>query len=76
MRAGNRRARHALIELAWMWLHWQPASALAIWFRKRVGVAKGRARRTMIVALARKLLIAVWRFLEFGVVPTGAVVRG
>jgi transposase len=74
-KAGNRRARHALIELAWMWLHWQPTSELSQWFHKRVGDAKGRLRRTIIVALARKLLIAIWRFLEHGVVPAGAVLR-
>jgi transposase len=74
-KAGNRRARHALIELAWMWLQWQPASELAQWFHKRVGEAKGRLRRTIVVALARKLLIAIWRFLEHGVVPAGAVLR-
>jgi transposase len=74
-KAGNRRARHALIELAWMWLQWQPASALSQWFHRRVGEAKGRMRRTIVVALARKLLIAIWRFLEHGVVPAGAVLR-
>jgi transposase len=74
-KAGNRRARHALIELAWMWLQWQPASELSQWFHKRVGEAKGRMRRTIVVALARKLLIAIWRFLEHGVVPAGAVLR-
>jgi transposase len=74
-KAGNRRARHALIELAWMWLQWQPASELSQWFHKRVGEAKGRLRRTIVVALARKLLIAIWRFLEHGVVPAGAVLR-
>ena len=74
-KAGNRRARHALVELAWMWLRWQPASELSQWFHKRVGDAKGRLRRTIIVALARKLLIAIWRFLEHGVVPAGAVLR-
>jgi transposase len=74
-KAGNRRARHALIELAWMWLQWQPASELSQWFHARVGDAKGRLRRTIVVALARKLLIAIWRFLEHGVVPAGAVLR-
>jgi transposase len=74
-KAGNRRARHALIELAWMWLQWQPASELSQWFHKRVGDAKGRTRRTIVVALARKLLIAIWRYLEHGVVPAGAALR-
>jgi transposase len=74
-KAGNRRARHALIELSWMWLQWQPASELSQSFHKRVGDAKGRTRRTIVVALARKLLIAIWRYLEHGVVPAGATLR-
>jgi transposase len=72
-KAGNRRARHAAVELAWLWLKWQPDTALARWFQARVGVATGRVKRVMIVALARKLLIALWRFLECGVVPDGAI---
>jgi len=74
-KAGNRRARHAAIELAWLWLQWQPDSALARWFQARVGAATGRVKRVMIVALARKLLIALWRFLECGVVPDGATLK-
>ena len=74
-KAGNRRARRVLVELAWLWLRWQPASALARWYQERVGAAQGRARRTLIVALARKLLIALWRYLETGKVPDGAVLR-
>lgn len=74
-KAGNRRARHAAVELAWLWLQWQPDTALARWFHARVGVATGRLKRTMIVALARKLLIALWRFLECGVVPEGATLK-
>jgi transposase len=75
MRAGNRRARHAAVELAWLWLQWQPDTALARWFHARVGVATGRVKRVMIVALARKLLIALWRFLECAVVPDGATLK-
>jgi transposase len=74
-KAGNRRARHAAVELAWLWLQWQPDSALARWFQARVGAATGRVKRVMIVALARKLLIALWRFLECGVVPDGATLK-
>lgn len=74
-KAGNRRARHATVELAWLWLQWQPDTALARWFHARVGVATGRTKRIMIVALARKLLIALWRFLECGIVPDGATLK-
>ena len=74
-KAGNPKARTAMIELAWMWLRHQPDSPLSIWFRQRVGTAKGRIRRITIVAVARKLLIALWPYLETGLVPTAAVVR-
>jgi transposase len=74
-KAGNPRARKLAIELAWMWLRHQPDSALSIWFRERVRDLKGRIRRITIVALARKLMVALWRYLETGVVPTGAVLR-
>lgn len=74
-KAGNPRARTALVEAAWIWLRHQPQSALAQWFTARVGNQKGRMRRIMVVALARKLLIALWRYAESGVVPTGAVLR-
>ena len=72
-RAGNRRARQVMVELAWLWLRYQPDSALSRWFRERVGEARGRLRRIMIVALARKLLIALWRYITTGLVPEGAV---
>jgi transposase len=62
-----------MIELAWMWLRFQPNSALSRWFRERVGSAKGRIRRIAIVAVARKLLISLWRYPETGQVPTGVV---
>ncbi|MBV8408120.1 MAG: IS110 family transposase [Alphaproteobacteria bacterium] len=74
-KAGNRRARHAAIELAWLWLQWQPDSALARWFHDRIGPATGRLKRVMIVALARKLVIALWRFLHSGTMPEGAVLK-
>jgi len=74
-KAGNRRARKLAIELAWLWLRHQPGSDLSRWFRERVGNMKGRVRRIAIVALARKLMVALWRYLTTGVVPTGAVLR-
>ncbi len=72
-KAGNPRARKVMNQLAWLWLRYQPGSALSKWFRERVGDAKGRLRRIMIVALARKLLIALWRFATEGLIPEGAV---
>lgn len=74
-KAGNPRARTVAIELAWMWLRWQPDSALSKWFRDRVGATRGRARCVAIVALARKLVIALWRYLNTGLVPDGAVLK-
>ena len=58
-----------------MWLRNQPDSRLSVWFRERVGNRKGRVKRIAIVAMARKLLIALWRYLETGVVPEGAVLK-
>jgi transposase len=75
-KAGNRKGRTTGIELAWLWLRYQPDSDLSIWFRARVGIMKGRIRRITIVALARKLLVALWRYLETGLVPRGAVLNG
>ncbi len=74
-KAGNGRARKAMIELSWLWLHHQPDSALSKWFRERVGDQKGRVRRIAIVAMARKLAVALWRYLETGVIPEGAVLK-
>src|SRR6516165_9647446 len=74
-RAGNPRARTTMIQLAWLWLRYQPGSELAKWFRNRVGTLAGRTRRIAIVAMARKLLIALWRYVETGVVPAGAEIR-
>jgi transposase len=72
---GNRRVRAAMVELAWMWLRWQPDSALSVWFRGRVGAMGGRIRKIMIVALARKLLVALWRYVKDGVIPDGAKMK-
>ena len=74
-KAGNRRARTTMIELAWLWLRYQPGSALSLWFHQRVNGAKGRLKRIMIVALARKLLVALWRYLETGLLPAGAIMK-
>jgi transposase len=74
-KSGNARARELAIELGWLWLRHQPGSELTRWFRERVGDLKGRPRRIAIVALARKLMVALWRYLTTGLVPTGAVLR-
>jgi transposase len=75
-KAGNRRARTMLIELAWLWARHQPDSALSRWFRQRLGETKSRRmRKVLIVALARRLAIALWRYLEIGLVPAGARLR-
>jgi transposase len=71
-KAGNPRIRTLMVELAWQWLRWQPESALSKWYMERFGRSGGRSRRIGIVALARRLLIALWRFLEQGVIPQGA----
>jgi transposase len=62
-------------ELAWLWLRYQPDSALAKWFRDRMAGANGRMKKVLLVALARKLLIALWRYVTNGVVPDGAVLE-
>src|SRR4051794_23841385 len=74
-KAGNPRVRRMMVELAWLWVRFQPESALSQWFVARVGPGKGRVRRIAIVALARKLLVALWRYVETGLVPTGAVLK-
>ncbi len=74
-KAGNRRARALAVELAWLWTIHQPDSELTRWFRERVGKIKGRIRRIAIVALARKLMVALWRYLTTGVVPAGAALH-
>jgi transposase len=75
-KAGNARARVAAIQMAWMWLRYQSQSEIAQWYHRRVGKLEGRIRRIMIVALARKLVIALWRYVETGQVPNGAIVNG
>lgn len=74
-KAGNPRIRTMMIEIAWCWLRFQPQSELSLWFQQRFGNGGKRARRIGIVALARRLLIALWRFVDQGVVPAGAVLR-
>jgi transposase len=74
-KAGNPRARTLAIELAWLWVRHQPASVLAKWFVERAGSATGRIRRIAIVALARKLMVALWRYLTTGMIPEGAVMK-
>jgi transposase len=71
-KAGSRHIRAVAVEVAWSWLRYQPHSRLSRWYQARFGRGGTRARRVGIVALARKVLIALWRFLEFGVVPEGA----
>jgi transposase len=72
---GNRRVRALAVEAAQRWVRQQPDSALSQWFLSRVGATKGAYKRKMIVALARKLMVALWRYLETGLVPTGAVLK-
>lgn len=74
-KAGNARLRTLMVELAWIWQRYQPDSAQVSWFRKRVSGTGRRMRKVMVVALARKLLIALWRFATQGVVPEGAVMK-
>jgi transposase len=76
-KAGNRRARAMLVELAWLWVVHQPDSALTQWFLSRAPKgASARQRRIAIVALARKLAVALWHYLEHGIVPEGARLKG
>jgi transposase len=74
-KAGNWRARRTAVELTWLWLRHQPGSDLSRWYWARVGALTGRMRRITIVALARKLMVALWRYLQTGVVPKGAVLQ-
>jgi transposase len=74
-RAGNMRLRGLALQLAWSWVRWQPTSALTQWFQTNFGGRGKRARRIGIVAVARKLLIALWRCATTGEVPTGAIVK-
>ena len=74
-KAGNARVRRGMIPLAWRFLLHQRDSALAKWYRARTADARGSTRKTMIVALARKLLIGLWRMVSTGEVPEGVVLR-
>jgi transposase len=74
-KSGNRRVRHKAIELAWLWLRHQSDSALSQWFRTRTANAGKRAKRIAIVALARKLIVALWRYLTTGLVPAGVTMK-
>jgi len=74
-KSGNGRARTLAIQLSWLWLRHQPDSALSRWYKERVGDQKGRVKRIAIVALARKLMVALWRYLTQGLVPENAIVR-
>lgn len=71
-KAGRAEIRRVSIQVAWCWLRWQPDSDLTQWFTRRFATAGGRSRRIGIVAVARKLVIALWRFVEHGVIPAGA----
>ena len=82
-KAGNRRVRTMMVEIAWLWLRYQPNSKLSRcssctsnhWFRERFAGGGARMRRVGIVALARRLLVALWRYLEDGVLPEGAELK-
>ena len=73
--SGNPRLRTTMIQLAWLWLRHQPRSALTLWFQDRINRNGGRRRKTTIVALARKLLVALWKYVSAGVVIEGAMIR-
>jgi len=74
-KAGSRHLRAVAIETAWGWLRYQPESRLSRWYQARFGRGGTRARKVGIVALARKLLVELWRYLEHGVIPDGAVLK-
>jgi transposase len=74
-KAGNSRLRTTMVQLAWLWLRHQPASTLTRWFHERVAHNGGRLKRATIVALARKLLVALWKYVTAGVVIEGAVIK-
>ena len=74
-KAGNRRLRTTLVELAWLWLRNQPDSALSLWFKQRVAANGGTRKKPTIVAMARKLLVALWKYVTSGVVIEGAVMK-
>jgi transposase len=75
-KAGNRRVRWMMVQLAWCWLRYQPESALSRWYASRFAGGNARSRKVGIVALSRKLLVALWKYVEVGEVPEGAEVVG
>src|SRR5204862_6200862 len=74
-KAGNPRLRTTMVELAWLWLQDQPTSALSLWFRARVARLGGRMRQTILVALARQLLVAMWRYMTAAGGREGALLK-
>jgi transposase len=74
-RAGNAHVRRVMVQLAWTWVRYQSSSALAQGYQRRFAGGGARARRVGIVAVARKLLVALWHYVERGVVPEGAVLK-
>jgi len=74
-RAGNRRLQAVSVQLAWQWVRWQPASPITHWFQRRFAGGGKRLRRIGIVAVARKIVIALWRYATTGVVPEGVIVK-
>ena len=74
-KAANKRARTLLVELAWSWLRYQPDSALSQWYHRRFAAAGKRMRRVGIVALARRLAVALWRYVQYGEIPAGATLK-
>ena len=72
-KAGNGRIRRLMVELSWCWMRYQPKSAITVWFNARFGIGGKRMRRVGVVAVARKLLVSLWRYLEYGEVPDGAI---
>ncbi|MGM9486456.1 transposase, partial [Ideonella sp. YS5] len=75
-KAGNKRVRWLLVELSWRWLRLQPDSDLTHWFERRFAAGGKRMRRIGIVALARRLAVALWRYAQFGEIPAGATLKG
>ena len=73
-RAGNKHVRRVMVQLAWSWVRYQPASALSRWYQRKFGHRSRRLRRIGIVAVARKLLVALWRYVEHGEIPEGAII--
>jgi transposase len=74
-KSGSGRVRRMMVQVGWLWLRYQPESALAQWYRKRFAEGGARLRRVGLVALARKLLVALWHYVEHGVIPEGAIIE-